>query len=199
MTRMAAPLPRAGMTAEDLFVLPDDDHRYELAGGELVRMTPTGAEHGAVTARLGQILTEHVVARRAGVCCGAETGFILRRGPDAVRAPDAAFVAGERIPKTGVPRSYWPFAPDLAVEVVSPSDRLGDVRAKAGEYLGAGTRLVWIVEPAARVVHVHRPRREARAIGIGGVLTGEDVLPEFRCAVRRLFSWDEGTGPPAGA
>ena len=196
---MAAPLPRARMTAEDLFVLPDDGYRYELTGGGLVRMTPTGAEHGAVTARLGQILTEHVVARGAGVCCGAETGFILRRGPDVVRAPDAAFVARERIPKTGVPRSYWPFAPDLAVEVVSPSDRLGDVRAKIDECLEAGTRLVWLVEPAARVVHVHRPRREAQVVGGGGVLTGADVLPEFRCAVRRLFSWDEGSSPPAGA
>ena len=196
---MAAPLPRARMTAEDLFILPDDGYRYELAGGALVRMTPTGAEHGAVTARLGQILTGHVVARRAGVCCGAETGFILRRNPDVVRAPDAAFVARERIPKTGVPRSYWPFAPDLAVEVVSPSDRLGDVRAKAGEYLAAGTRLVWLVEPAARVVHVHRPRGEVQVIGVGGVLTGEDVLPEFRCAVRQLFSWDGVTGPPADA
>lgn len=195
---MAAPLPRARMTAEELFILPDDGYRYELAGGALVRMTPTGAEHGAVTARLGQILTEHVVARRAGVCCGAETGFILRRGPDVVRAPDAAFVARERIPKTGVPRSYWPFAPDLAVEVVSPSDRLGDVRAKVGEYLAAGTRLVWLVEPAARVVHVHRPRGEVQVIGVGGVLTGEDVLPEFRCAVRQLFSWDGVTGPHAG-
>ena len=187
---MAAPVSRTRMTAEDLFELPDDDHRYELAHGELIRMTPTGAEHGAVTARLGQILAEHVLAHGAGVCCGAETGFILRRAPDVVRAPDAAFIARARIPKNGVPAGYWPFAPDLAVEVISPSDRLPDVHAKVNEYLSAGTRLVWLVEPAAQAVHVYRSPGDLRVVRSNGELTGGDVLPGFRCAVRKLFTWD---------
>lgn len=89
-------------------------------------------------------------------CCGAVTGFIFQRDLDVVRAPDAAFVASDRIPKTGVPVGYWPFAPDLAVEVVSPSDRLADVHAEIVDYLAAGTRLVWRVEPEIRMVHVYR-------------------------------------------
>ena len=127
---MAVPVGRA-VTAEDLFALPDDDWRRELVDGEIVRMPPTGAAHGVVTARIGSLLHEHVSTRHLGVCCGAETGFVLQRDPDVVRAPDAAFVAAHRIPDTGVPDSYWPFAPDLAVEVVSPSDRLADVRPRS--------------------------------------------------------------------
>ena len=83
---------RTLMTADELFDLPDDDCKYELVRGELIRMSPTGAEHGALTARVGRILDEYAEAQRSGVCCGAETGFILQRDPDVVRAPDAAFV-----------------------------------------------------------------------------------------------------------
>ena len=110
------------MTAEELFELPEDGYRYELVDGDLVRMTPAGAEHGVVTARVGYVLQEYA-EEHGGVCCGAETGFILRRMPDIVRAPDAAFVSDERVPESGIPKSFWPFAPDLAVEVPSPNDR----------------------------------------------------------------------------
>ncbi len=126
----------------------------------------------------------------AGICCGAETGFILRRGPDVVRAPDASFVAEERIPNTGIPTAYWPFAPDLAAEVVSPSDGASGVHAKVKDYLAAGTRLAWVVDPAARVVRVHRSLRAVEVIAEDGELTGADVLSGFRCSVRRLFLWD---------
>ena len=187
---MAVAVQRSRMTADELFERRDDGYRYELVEGSLVRMTPSGARHGVVTACLGQVLNEYVLAHGAGICCGAETGFILRRAPDVVRAPDASFVAGARIPKTGIPAAYWPFAPDLAVEVVSPSDRLSDVEAKVGDYFAAGTRLVWIVDPAARVVRVHLSLRDVQVIAEDGELTGGDVLPGFRCPVRRLFPWD---------
>ena len=104
------------MTAEELIEVSNDDYKYELVEGELIRMAPTGGEHGVLTIRLGRLLDEYVEAHELGLVCGAETGFVLRRTPDTVRAPDVSFVAKERVPTTGVPKTYWPFAPDLAVE-----------------------------------------------------------------------------------
>ena len=181
------PVQCSRMTAEELFELPDDDCRRELVDGVLIRMSPSGAAHGVVTIRIGQFLNEHASAHALGVCCGAETGFILRRDPDLVRAPDAAFVAARRIPETGVPTAYWPFAPDLAVEVVSPADRRADLRAKIAEYFAAGTRQVWVVEPATRTVHTYRSPQDSQVFGAGDDLAGGDVLPGFRCQVHRLF------------
>ena len=183
---MAVPVPRA-VTAEELFALPDDDCRRELVDGVIVSMSPAGAAHGVVSVRIGRLLDEHVSARGLGVCCGAETGFILRRNPDVVRAPDAAFIAAPRIPDTGVPAAYWPFAPDLAVEVVSPSERRADVQVKVAEYFAAGARVVWVIEPASRTVHAHGAPGGPRVFGVDDTLTGGDLLPGFRCEVRRLF------------
>ena len=183
---LSAPRPR--MTAEELFDLPDDGGRFELIGGELAHMTPTGGEHGALAVRIGRLLDEHVEAHDLGVCCGAETGFILQRDPDTVRAPDAAVVLKSRIPDTGIPAGYWPFAPDVAVEVVSPSDRLAEVHVKIAEYFAAGTRLVWLVEPETRMVHVYRSLKVVEVVGTEQELEGGDVLPGFRCEVRRLFA-----------
>lgn len=184
---MAVPAQQTLMTAEELFELPNDDYKYELVRGELIRMAPTGGEHGVLTVRIGRILDECVEAHDLGICGGAETGFILQRNPDIVRAPDAAFIAKARIPETGVPTAYWPFAPDLAVEVTSPSDRFTAVQTKISEYFSAGTRLVWVVEPATRTVYVYRLPHDVQALGEDAELTGQDVLPGFRCAVRRLF------------
>ena len=150
-------------------------------------MTPTGGTHGALTVRIGRLLDEFVEAHDLGVCCGAETGFILRRDPDTVRAPDAAVVLKSRIPDTGIPSGYWPFAPDLAVEVISPSDRLAEVHVKTAEYFAAGTRLVWLVEPETRMVHVYRSLQEVEVVGTEQDLDGGEVLPGFRCVMRRLF------------
>ena len=184
---------RSPITAEELFELPDDGGRCELVKGEIIRMAPTGAEHGVVTARIGHLIQEFALAHDLGLCCGAETGFILQRDPDVVRAPDAAFVATARIPEAGVPSGYWPFAPDLAVEVVSPSDRLADVHVKIAEYFAAGTRLVWLVEPETRMVHVYRSQQQVEVLGTGDVLEGGDVLPGFQCPVRRLFPPDRSS------
>ncbi len=184
---MAVPAQQSPITAEELFELPDDDCKYELIAGELIRMAPTGGEHGVVTVRIGRILDEYVEAHDLGICSGAETGFILQRNPDIVRAPDAAFVVKARIPETGIPKTYWPFAPDLAVEVTSPSDRFSAVQTKIAEYFSAGTRLVWVIEPATRTVYAYRSPHDVQALGEDDELSGGDVLPDFRGAVRRLF------------
>lgn len=115
-------------------------------------MTPTGAERGVVTARIGHLTQEFVTAHDLGISGGAETGFILERDPDAVRTPDAAFVASDRVPETGVPASCWPFAPDLAVEVVSPSDRLADA-------LDGGNVLPGFRSPVQQLFPPDRPSR----------------------------------------
>ena len=185
---MTVTAPRSRMTAEELFDLPDDGGRSELVEGELVPRTPTGGRHAALAVRIGRLLDEHVEARDLGVCCGPGTGFILQRNPDTVRAPDAAVVLKARIPDTGIPTAYWPFAPDHAVEVVSPSDRLADVHVKIAEYFAAGTRLVWLVEPETPMVHVYRSPQEVDVVGTEQDLGGGDVLPGFRCPVRRLFA-----------
>ena len=184
---MAVPDQRPLMTAEELFELPDDGCRYELLEGALIPMTPAGARHSAIAVRIARLLDEYAEARDLGVCGTAEPGFILQRSPDVVRAPDVSFVARSRIPATGIPTGYWPLAPDLAVEVVSPSDRLSDVHTKLNDYFAAGTRLVWVVEPETRVVYAYRSLHDVQVIGDDGELDGGDVLPGFRCAVRRLF------------
>ena len=184
---------RSPITAEELFEFPDDGGRCELVKGEIIRMAPTGAEHGVVTARIGHLVQEYANKHGLGLCCGAETGFILERDPDTVRAPDAAVVLASRVPASGVPVGYWPFAPDLAVEVISPSDRLADVHVKIAEYFAAGTRLVWLAEPETRMVHVYRSQQQVEVLGTEDDLEGGDVLPGFQCPVRRLFPPDRAS------
>ncbi|HEX8353452.1 MAG TPA: Uma2 family endonuclease, partial [Pyrinomonadaceae bacterium] len=109
-------------TASELFVMPHDGSRYELVKGELRKMSPSGSEHGAIIINISVLLAQHVKSKKLGVCFGAETGFKIAADPDTVRAPDVAFVRRERIPESGIPKKFWPGAPDLAVEVLSPGD-----------------------------------------------------------------------------
>jgi Uma2 family endonuclease len=176
------------MTAADLFQLPDEDYKYELVEGELIRRPPTGGERGNVAMNIGFLLKGYVKAHGLGVISAAETGFILQRNPDTVRAPDASFVAQARVPAEEIPRTYWPFAPDLAVEVVSPDDRFDEVQEKVVEYFTAGARLVWIVLPKTRTMLVYRSVHEVRSLGVSDELGGEDVIPGFTCRVAELFA-----------
>jgi len=187
------------MTAEELFQLPDDDCKYELAEGELIRMPLTGAEHGVVAMNVGSLLKSYVKAHNLGVVSAAETGFILKRNPDTVRAPDAAFIAKARIPAEGIPRTYWPFAPDLAVEVVSPNDRFDEVQEKVAEYFLAGVRLVWIMLPKTRTVLVYRSFHDVRSLGVNDKLNGEDVIPGFTCQVAESDTPRRAGGLMSGA
>src|SRR6266511_3648504 len=133
--QMAAMVQDRLLTAEELFSIPDDDNRYELVRGKLVCMAAGGGLHGKIASRVDHRLRDFVEAHGLGEVCTAETGFRLAQHPDTVRAPDVAFVARERISAEGVPEGYWAFAPDLAVEVISPSDRFDDVLTKIQEYL----------------------------------------------------------------
>lgn len=178
-------------TAGELLALREPGFRHELVRGELRRMSHAGWWHGAVAAQILLRIGAHVQANRLGMVFAAETGFWLERDPDTVRCPDVAFLAAARIP-AAVDRGYFDGAPDLVVEVTSPGDGYADVHEKALLWLERGTRLVWVVEPVARVVTVYRPERMLQVLLGDDQLTGDDVLPDFVVPVRELFP-----APPA--
>jgi Uma2 family endonuclease len=175
-------------TAEELLKMPKDGFRYELVKGELKKMSPAGIEHGAVAVNLTIILGQYVKANQLGIVCAAETGFKIASAPDTVLAPDISFVRGERIPESGLPKAFWPGAPDLAVEVVSPGDARKEVAKKVEDWLAAGARAVWVVNPKLRSVEVHRPAAAALMLDETDELDGQDVVPGFRCRVAEIFA-----------
>jgi Uma2 family endonuclease len=174
------------MTADELWRMPDDGQRHELVKGELRTMPPAGLEHGIIVLKLSRAIGNYVEAKRLGVAAGAETGFLIARDPDTVRAPDMAFVSATRVPQP-LPKAFPHLAPDLAVEVLSPSDTVYEVEEKVEEWLEAGTLLVWVVNPRRRTITVHRPGRAPQVLTADGELDGEDVLPGFRQRVGGIF------------
>ena len=190
-TRSTVPIRRTLktlFTAEELFHFPDTRRRLELVKGDLFEMPPPGARHGSVAMVVGSLLMAYVQANQLGKVFAAETGFILRRNPDTVRAPDASFVATEWLPAGELPVGYLELAPDLAVEVVSPSDRDREVLEKVEDWLRAGTRLVWVIYPANRSATVYRALGDSEQLSEDGSLDGGDVLPGFACILGDLFS-----------
>jgi Uma2 family endonuclease len=174
-------------TAEQLLDLPRDGNRYELVAGELRQMTPSGWRHGAIGGNLHALLGAFVLENRLGQMFFAETGFLLARDPDTVRAPDVAFIRRDRLPTILPDEAYWPGAPDLAVEVVSPGDTVGEVDAKVKCWLDAGALMVWVVNPQWRNVTVYRSSTDIVTLTEGDEFDGQDVVPGFRCPVDRIF------------
>ncbi len=117
-----------------------------------------------------------------------ESGFLLASQPDTVRGPDISFAAAERVPSEGLPEGFFPGAPDLAVEIVSPGDTDVEVQDKVMDYLTHGTRRVWVVRPRQQTVTVHRPDGTARLLQGKDVLDGEDVVPGFTFLLQELFA-----------
>jgi Uma2 family endonuclease len=175
------------VTAEELLRMSHDGVRRELVKGELRTMAPAGFDHGAVIDNVQFLLSRHVREHKLGVVVGAETGFKLSIDPDTVRGADVAFVSAERLAGRERPRGFWPGAPDLAVEVVSPTDTVDEIEEKVDDYLRAGARLVWVVNPRRRTVTVYRPGAQPVLLTEDQELTGEDVVPGFRCHVREFF------------
>ena len=173
------------ITAEQLLEM-GNDQPCELIAGELVMMTPAGFEHGEIALNIGFLLKLHAGKNRLGKVVSAEAGFVISRDPDTVRAPDVAFVRRERQPKSA--SGFFPGAPDLAVEVVSPTDVQKDVDDKARAWLAAGTPMVWVVWPSTRSVIVHRAAQPPRILHESDTITGEEVLPGFECRVAEFFS-----------
>jgi Uma2 family endonuclease len=175
------------MTIEEYAALPDDDFwRDELVRGVRVREPRPGGEHARLQARLARHLDAFAEARDLGTVL-ADAGFVLAEDPATVRGPDVAFVARARLPG-GVGTGYLRVAPDLAVEILSPSNRTSAVQAKVNEYLAAGVRLVWVVDPRTRTITSWRTAAGCRVLGVGDELDGEDVLPGFRLPLTALWS-----------
>jgi Uma2 family endonuclease len=175
------------MTADELLAMPDDGLRYELVKGELRMAPPPGSEHGEITMNLAGPLYQHVKNNNLGVVFAAETGFKLESNPDTVRAPDVAFVRRERVHETGRLPGYSSGAPDLAVEVLSPSDRTIKVEEKVAAWLEAGARMVWVASPKLRTVTVYRSLTDITVLTGHDMLEGGDVVPGFRIEVADVF------------
>jgi len=174
-------------TAADLLKMPDDGFRYELIRGELRKMSPAGSEHGRVAVRFAWRLAQHVEANKLGSVYAAETGFLIASNPDTVRAPDVAFVSSKRIEETGNVVGFWPGAPDLAVEVISPSDAYTDVEEQAIEWLAAGAMMVLVLNPRKLTVTIYRSLKEILILDEHAVLDIGDVVPAFKVAVKDIF------------
>lgn len=168
----------AAMTAEELLHLNMPNKRTELVRGALVVREPAGYRHGDVTVRITVAIANHVYAHQLGRVFAAETGFTLARNPDTVRAPDVAFIRTDRL-LSPPPPGFAELAPDLAVEVRSPDDRAGETLAKVADWLNAGCRLVWVIDPQRAVARVYRADGGEAHLAAADTLDGEDVLPGF--------------------
>ncbi len=175
------------MTAEELARLPGDNRLYELVRGELRAMSPSGRNHGRIAARLAWRLGQYVEANGLGEITIAEAGFLIAHNPDTVLVPDVGFISTERAASASDNEIYWPFAPDLAVEVVSPGDRPGEVKEKVHAWLDAGTRMVIIIDPRKQFVTVYRSLTDNTILTKDHELTGGDVVPGWAMPVSALF------------
>ena len=182
------------ISLEEFERMPEEDaYRIELVRGRVVRDQLPGARHAQLTVKLCGWIDAYASERGLGITF-VELGCVLNVEPPTVRGPDIAFVATERVPLEGVPVGFWRGAPDLAVEIVSPSSRAAEIREKVLEYIAAGSRLVWVVDPATRSVATYRSRRDIRLLTEDDVLEGGDVLPGFRRSISELFAATRSPG-----
>ncbi|MCY3880650.1 MAG: Uma2 family endonuclease [Chloroflexi bacterium] len=175
------------MTAADLLRLYSEGVRGELIRGVLCETMPTGHEHGKIVLNLGSALHSFVTPRGLGTLVASDSGVWLERDPDTVREPDIAFTSSDRISIDERVTGYAPVAPDLVVEVVSPSDNRREVHDKAHMWLNHGVRLVWVVQPETRTVDVYRSDEAIVTLGEQDALDGLDVLPGFACDMSAVF------------
>lgn len=182
-SEMAEPL----VTLEEFQRMPEEDaYRVELVRGRIVREPLPGAAHGWLTGRLVERIGSYAREHGLGIVV-TETGFLLSVEPPTVRGPDLAFLARENLPPELPSEGFWRVAPDLAIEVVSPSNTAAEIREKVLEYLASGSRLVWVVDPATRSVSAYRSRRDIALLTVEDALEGGDVLPGFRLPIVQLF------------
>ena len=175
------------ITIEEFEAFPREG-RWELIDGEPVEMTPSADESSSVGATILGLLWSHVHAGRLGRLYGADGGFVLFPDRPTVRVPDAAFVRAERAPQGQARRSFPRLAPDLVVEVLSPSDRVSEVVAKLEMYLEAGVPLIWLVDPEKMTITVIASGKSTKVLRSGDTLDGGDVLPDFTVPVAEIFA-----------
>ena len=186
MTATLTPLTSTHtMSAEAFWQMAQTDKKLELVRGEVIEYMSPGGLHGGFSLGIGALL--RTFARSTGGYAGMEAGFLLERNPDVVRLPDISFVCAERVPETGIPETFWNQAPDVAVEVISPSELADDIQEKVRLYLRAGTQQVWTVYPQQRIMVIHTADNLARTLQDAEMLIGSGVLEGFQTPVSALF------------
>ncbi len=175
------------MSADEFSKLPEplDGSKQELVRGVVVTMPPPGGLHGVCCSKVDRRIGVFVENEKLGNVASNDTGFKTADNPDSVRGPDVAYWSYERLPE--VPVGYIDVAPDLAVEVLSPSNTWKQIRAKLVEYFDRGVRMVWVVSPEDRTVTIYRSPDEGRVLHENATLSGDDVLPDFTCRVSELL------------
>ncbi len=179
---------RRYVTSDEFLRSPEAAGPSELVRGEIRVMTPAGGGHGAVVGAIFVALSAFVETNGLGLCFPDNTGFLLPGLGDTVRSPDAAFVRADRLPKGGIGSGWLAVAPDLVVEVLSPNETAPELESKVRDYRSAGTRLIWVVDPATRTVTIVSDTEAHRPLTEGDSLDGQDVLPGFSIPVARLFA-----------
>jgi Uma2 family endonuclease len=174
------------LTAEDLERVNIPGKWTELIRGRLVVREPPGTYHGRISANLLFLMAGHVRANELGAVFSQDTGFKIAADPDTVRAPDVAFLRSEQTAQIRR-RGYTFVAPDLAAEVLSPDDRPGEVLSKVGDWLDAGVKIVWVIDPDRMQARVYRANGTLTIVASDGALDGEDVLPGFSCLLSDVF------------
>jgi len=177
----------AQMTADELLAMPHNGCRYELVQGELRQIAPAGRRHGRIAAEFIGNLIAFVKKNNLGEVLSSETGFIIDIAPDTVRAPDVSFVSRERAEATAEERGFFPGAPDLAVEVISPNDRYSEIKEKVSDWLRAGTQMVVVIDPHQRTATVYRAPDDICILTEGDMLDGGDVVPGWKMPLADVF------------
>jgi Uma2 family endonuclease len=191
---MCATVAKPRLTADELEAMPDAKS-YELVDGELVERA-MGNEASWIGALITRYLVDHCVTNRLGLVFNSEAGYrCFADDPNRVRRPDVSFVRAGRLPGNRPPRGYAIIPPDLAVEVISPNDLASEVERKIDEYLAAGVRLIWVVNPDTRKVSIYKPDGSIRRLSEHDELDGDDVVPGFRCQIAAIFPQPDEPAP----
>ena len=186
MTREVTTTTSPLLTAADLERMSFPDKQVELVRGRLLVREPPGTWHGRIAAKLLIRVGVHVEHHELGDVYGQDTGFRIRSDPDTVRAADLGFVGRDRVDRVGR-RGYAELAPDLVAEILSPDDRPAEVLAKVADWLDAGTRVVWVVDPERLEARVYRHDGTLSLLARDAVLDGEEVLPGFTCPLHAIL------------
>lgn len=183
----AGPAPYSPAVTESQYLeLPDDGYRHELQAGLLLAEPIPKLRHGRIQARLIRIIGAHVERQGSGEVFG-EIGFVLARNPDTIRGPDISFLAKARLPELGDGSRFIEGAPDLAIEILSPSNSPSEIHAKVADYLAAGSSLVWVVDPQTRTVTVYRTLLSPRRVESHETLEGDEIVPGLSIPVSAIF------------
>ena len=176
------------ITAEELLELSAKGFYGELVRGELVELMPPGYRHNKIMGFVTYVLMSYVVPRSLGTVLPGDTGVVVERGPDTVRAPDIAFFSEQTVPLDDENPSFSEVVPDLAIEVGSPNDSIPEREARARMWVGHGVPLVWMVHPESRSIDVYRPGQAIETLSVGDQITGQDVIPGFQSTVGDLLA-----------